>query len=623
MSPFNSKMSYDEAISSTILSEDISIIADIYDIVKKAGLEASTDREVIAANRDVRVIPANKPGENRKSVEAKLVTGTYEISYDANDITIVGGAALNIYDYKLQALKERRELAPLEEYIKKKTSDIDIVWWPRTRTSNPIITTRSEAVIKFVLAFKNKLITKFEEKKKALESKIRPFITNATNSDTLTILFEMIPVYAAGVFNINVMFQMKGVNLKMCDVIIHDSGASQRFDRDGQEITDVRFMESDPMYSFPNPGKYNSLSYLNVNGIDIAVPNIKTLIKQQIFAFENILRAKMIKSFINYKRIQFIKKLLLSFKLKDTTNTRNFGELIEVFGTDQKEYPEIVANEIDRELNESILKLYPTVIELCGTVNISRDPLVTELCAKAKSIAEGPKINIKELDAYRQREIIRLGELKESVYKEVRTAPKPLEKQFRNVHKALDDRRIAVIRMPLQELIGYKEYFNNNPDRELQEIERLHEEVSKYRNRANRRSLLPTPPTFARQVVQPMHPRMPISAPPVQRAPPPQQVPQFIPLAATPPTAIPLYLDPASGRYIRYNTHMPVYAAPPLPPGPPPSVPGQRYIIYHYPPGTMVPPGPYQQMQVLPMPQHYGRGKTRKQTNRSGTRKKY
>jgi hypothetical protein len=623
MSPFNSKMSYDEAISSTILSEDVSIIADIYNIIKMAGLEASTDPEVIAVNKDVRVIPANKPGENRKSVEAKQVRGTYEITYDANDITIVGGGALNIYDYKLKALKERRELASLEEYIKKKTSDIDIVWWPRTKTTNPIITTRSEAIIKLVLAFKTKLITKFEEKKKALESRIRPFITNATNADNLTILFEMIPVYPAGVFNINIMFQMKGVNLKMCDVIVHDSGASQRFDRDGKEITDVRFMESDPMYSFPNPGKYNSLTYLNVNGIDIAVPNIKTLIKQQIFAFENILRAKMIKSFINYKRIQFIKKLLLSFKLNATNNTQNFGELIEVFGTDQREYPEMVANEIDAELNESILKSYHTIIELCGTVNISRDPLVTELCAKAKSIAEGPKINTKELDAYRQREIIRLGELKESVYKEVKAAPKPLEKQFRNVHRALDDRRIALIRMPLQELVGYKEYFNNNPDKELQEIERLHEELSKYRNRANKRGLLPAPPAAARRApaIAPMQ-RMPAAAPQMQRAPGPS-VPQFIPLAATPPTAVPVYFDPASGRYVRYNTYAPMYAPPPLPPGPPPQ---PRYIIHHYPPGTMAPPGPYQQMQVLPLPQqqhHYGRGKTRKQTNRGGTRKKY
>ena len=44
-------------------------------------------------------------------------------------ITIVGGAALNVYDYTLKALEERHTLEALENYIKKKTSDIDIVWW--------------------------------------------------------------------------------------------------------------------------------------------------------------------------------------------------------------------------------------------------------------------------------------------------------------------------------------------------------------------------------------------------------------------------------------------------------------------------------------------------------------
>jgi hypothetical protein len=622
MSPFNSKMSYDEAISSTILS-DVSIIADIYAIIKSAGLVASTEREVVSASRDVRVIPANTPGQNRKTAEAKQVTDKYEIAFDANDITIVGGAALNIYDFKLQALKERREIGPLEEYIKKKTSDIDIVWWPRTDTRSPIITSRSEAIIKLVLAFKAQLIEKFEAKKRELESKIRPFITNASNSDRLEIVFEMFPVYAAGVFNINVMFQMKGKTLKICDIIVHDSGSSQRYDMDGNEVTDVAFMENDPLYSFPNPGKYNSLSYLNVNSVDIAVPNIKSLIKQQLFAFENLVRARATKSFINYKRIQFIKKLLLSFKLNDPKNARNMGDLVEVFGTDQREYPEMVTTDIDGRVEESIFKLHTEIVQLCEGINTSRDLLVTELCEKARSIKAGPKINIKELERYRQREIARLGDLKESVYKNVKTSPKQFQSQFKNVHSRLDNRRIELIHMPLQELVEYKEYFETNPDRELQEIERLHEELSYQREKKGRRSLLPAPPTTDVMPVRRMEePRRMTAPPPLPMGPPP--VPRFIPLAAPPPIAVPVRFDPVSGRYFRDDRPPMMYAAPPLPPGPPP---GQRYIITQYPPGAPVPyppPGQWQPMRALPMPQQqfYGRGKTRKQTNRSGTRKR-
>lgn len=627
MSPFNSKMSYDEVLSSTILS-DVSIIADIYDIIKSAGLVASTDREVVSARRDVRVIPASTPGQNRRTTEAKLVVDKYEAAFDANDITIVGGAALNIYDYKLQALKERREIGPLEEYIKKKTSDIDIVWWPRTSTKNPIITSRSEAIIKLVLVFKAQLIEKFEINKKALEAKIRPYIANATNADLLEISFEMFPVYPAGVFNINVMFQMKGKMLKICDIIIHDTGSSQRYDMEGREVTEVAFMEYDPLYSFPNPGKYNSLSYLNVNGIDIAVPNINSLIRQQLFAFENLVRARQAKSFINYKRIEFIKKLLMSFRLNDPKNKRNLGDLVEVFGTDQHEYPEIVVSDINKHLDESIFKLHTQIVELCEGVNTSRDIFVAQLCEKARSLKAGPKINIRELEGYRQKEMARLNELKESVYKNVKTSPKHLQSQFRDVHRNLDNRRIELIRMPLQELVRYKEYFETNPDRELQTIEHLHEELSAQRERKERRSLLPTPHAAPQMPVRRMEePRrmMAMHPPPLPPGPPP--VPTFIPLAATPPTAIPVRFDPASGRYVRADHYPQMYAAaPPLPAGPPP---GQRYIIHHYQPGAPVPypgQGYMQPMRVLPMPQQqqfYGRGKTRKQTNRGGTRKKY
>lgn len=624
MSPFNSKMSYDEVLSSTILS-DVGIIADIYDIIKSAGLVASTERDVISAKKDVRVVPAGIPGQNRRTVEAKQVMDRYEVVFDANDITIVGGAALNIYDYKLRALKERREIGPLEDYIKKKTSDIDIVWWPRTNTKNPIIISRSEAIINLVMAFKGQLIEKFEAKKKELEVKIRPYITNATNADLLEISFEMIPVYPAGVFNINVMFQMKGKMLKICDIIIHDTGSSQRYDMEGKEVTEVVFMENDPLYSFPNPGKYNSLSYLNVNGIDIAVPNIKSLIKQQLFAFENLVRAKQAKSFINYKRIEFIKKLLMSFRLSDPKNKRNLGDLVEVFGTDQREYPEMVASDSDRRLDESILKLNTQIVELCDGVNTSRDVFIEELCAKARSVKAGPKINIRELEAYRQREIARLDELKESVYKNVKTSPKHLQGQFRDVHRNLDNRRIDLIHMPLQELLRYKEYFEINPDRELQEIERLHEEMSAIRERKERRGLLPNPSMAAAPMRRMEEPRQMVATqPPLPAGPPP--TPTFIPLAATPPTAIPVRFDPASGRYVRDERYPVVYSmAPPMPAGPPP---GQRYIIHQYPPGAPIPhpgQGYMQPMRVLPIPQQqfYGRGKTRKQTNRSGTRKKY
>ena len=132
-------MSNDEELSSKILT-NISVITHIYSIVKEAGLNASLNPEVVAGKNNVTIIKANVPGLTRITANCRRpgvnikqcrVSSNFSITYDANDITIIGGAALNVYDYTLKGLKERHSLEALENYIKKKTSDIDIVWWPR------------------------------------------------------------------------------------------------------------------------------------------------------------------------------------------------------------------------------------------------------------------------------------------------------------------------------------------------------------------------------------------------------------------------------------------------------------------------------------------------------------
>ena len=387
-------MNSNELISSRILS-DVEIIADIYNIVKTAGLNATKKESVINSQNDTCVILANQLGVNRLSTECYR-SGTYPVKYDSNDITIVGGAALNIYDYKLKDFKERRGVTALEDYIKKKTSDIDIVWWPRPSTNQVIITSKSEAIIQLVEAFKIELLTDFDENKKSLEAKIKPYIPGVSDSDILTILVNASHVRPAGVFNINISFHIKNTILKICDIIVHDSGASQRYDSYGNEITYVSFMKADPIYGSPNPGNDDSIRYLNVNGIDIAVPNIKAFIKQQMLAFDNFIRVEEPKGLINYKRVEFIKKLLSSFKLNNNNNKQAYTDLLEVFTTNSKTYLLLIINAIDSRVNESIIKLYENISKVCSTLNTSTDKIVSELCTKAKDIQQLPNYYLNE-----------------------------------------------------------------------------------------------------------------------------------------------------------------------------------------------------------------------------------
>jgi len=86
-------MNANEIISSKILS-DVEIIADIYSIVKAAGLAATNDKEVKSLQKEVCTIKPDIMDVIRFS-KCKPSTNSYSIEYDANDIMIVGGAALN------------------------------------------------------------------------------------------------------------------------------------------------------------------------------------------------------------------------------------------------------------------------------------------------------------------------------------------------------------------------------------------------------------------------------------------------------------------------------------------------------------------------------------------------
>lgn len=374
------KMNANEIISSKILS-DVGIIADIYSIIKEAGLKATSNEKVQSSRKEVCRIEPNKIGITRLS-ECKSSTNKYSIEYDANDIMIVGGAALNVYDHKLRAFKERHGLGVLEDYIKKKTSDIDIVWWPhKIQSGRDIIISKSTAITELVRVFEVELKKNLNEASKKLELKIKPYITNASNADELKINVNSFQTRLAGVFNITITFQIKNKLLKICDISVHDGGAGQKLDENGKYINYVTYMEFDPMYSSPRQGWTTSIIRLNINGIDIAVPNIEPFVKQQMLAFDNLIRLNEVKGFINYKRVEFIKQLLSSF-----VNLENSSDFLEVFGTDSQEILSYYIYIINKRVNESINKLDTQIIGICETTNTSTDKIVEELCTKARQL---------------------------------------------------------------------------------------------------------------------------------------------------------------------------------------------------------------------------------------------
>ena len=119
------QMDSNETLSSEILSH-VEIIGDVYGIVKKAAIAASEKTGLAPKSKEkpkkTCIIMPNEVGIMRDA-KVCLETTKFPITYDPNHLTIVGGAALNIYDYKLADLKKRRSLGELKEYIKKKLKD--------------------------------------------------------------------------------------------------------------------------------------------------------------------------------------------------------------------------------------------------------------------------------------------------------------------------------------------------------------------------------------------------------------------------------------------------------------------------------------------------------------------
>ena len=131
----------------------------------------------------------------------------------------------------------------------------------------------------------------------------------------------------------------------------------------------------------PKPGYFNSINYLDINGIDIAVPAIVSFVNQQMLAFDNLIRMGNNKGLINYKRVEFIKKLLENFDMDDASNKINYKD---VFHTEDNEMRLQPITELIHRVEDSLKKNNMKILEICSTLNVKNDKIVEALCLDAK-----------------------------------------------------------------------------------------------------------------------------------------------------------------------------------------------------------------------------------------------
>ena len=449
-------MSNEDSLSSRILT-NIQFIAEIYSVINIAASKTIIDPFVTSVKNNVNIVKPNINGLTRYAANCRsailknrnisntnkcIKSNKYLIEYNENDIMIVGGAALNIYDYLLKEFKNRRGISPMEEYIKKKTSDIDIVWWPRltAEVSNPtvsinneIILSSSTAIENLVLKFKQELELEFNRKeiKERIISQIEPFINNI-DINTLFIKINWLSFYAAGVHKLEVDFDIKGQILKMVDISIHDSGASQKNDIEGKLINDLRPMTEDPVFCDSLISSINSIKSFPIklnNGSEIIVkvPSIYSFIEQQMFAFDNLIRDSQLKAFINYKRVEYIKLILEKWQNENKSDLNIIGANI------SSELNHIT----DRE-QFSINIFGKNILKVCKTKPDDSDKYVNKLCNKiVESVKKDIIIDLNRIyqnfdDTYQLTRKPRFKKYKKRMY-ELRNQIEDLKTKYRQV----------------------------------------------------------------------------------------------------------------------------------------------------------------------------------------------
>ena len=537
--------------SSKIL-ENADTIATFYKIVKQAGLEATKLTTVKTNKRKCSIIKPNQIGMNRLS--KCIETTKFYVKYNSNDLMIVGSSALNLYDFVLQGLRHKYKIKELEAYIKNKAVDIDIVWWPRPSTKKYVITSDSIAVREIVKAFKMTLVKNFnnEENISKMRDCIRQSLPSISNDTVIRITLGETDEYrehlkVAGIWTIQLNLEISCFPIiKLCDIVIHDSGASQKFGSDGSIINTVYLAEQDPLYCSPYLGFDNSIAYLNINGAYVAVPNLLSFTKQQMFAFDNFIREKNTKCFTYYKRAAFIKTLVNKFDLSKPSSKHSFER---TFGSDDAKLIKFLCDSIYIRIINSISKYNAEILDLCRVYNTNNDNLIQDLCEEAtlepyrNGLYEFKLVEIAKFEKYKQDLRLRA---EASVPKEYHHRYIDLQKRIHRIQANLDY-------MSLKELISYQKNDSISTFKMLnKEVSTLNSSIKKKLEGKNKEAkaeccgvLLPTMVNTPSIYVLPTNlEKAPLYPPPIIDA--------------------PYYIEESTGKQMRYDSQGFWYYIPPL-----------------------------------------------------------
>lgn len=375
-------MNAEDLLSSKILSNK-DILIDLYSVVRQAAIDATTSPEVVAQSNNVCLLPLGEEGITRVTYTRRCTDSRdAKVIYLPDELTVIGGAALNLYEFELEDFRARRGIPELKDFTKKSTSDLDMVWWPKYSIKNPELQnmcaiSQSIAIETLARTFTAKLQERFNEQKEN-NTKMMTGIKAILEDPETYVSTSVRPVFPAGVWTISCSFIANRTSYKIIDIAIHDTASSQKLDKYGYQITKLEPMINDPVYTTIQPNTPKTITQLDFEETRVSVCNISEFIYQQLFAFSLLLKEpgnRSLKALINYKRIIYIIELLNNIQ---SNNSRNINILRKVFNISSYQERTEFINKIISSINSATSTLTEHIIALCQAIE-DRDNIINEL----------------------------------------------------------------------------------------------------------------------------------------------------------------------------------------------------------------------------------------------------
>ena len=274
----------------------------------------------------------------RASAKASPLTFEEESAYNFEDITVVGGAAYNVFRIKSKKMPEM------------KTRDIDMVWWTPKKVNNDVI---NSVVKKFraTLLHANRV--------KQVQDNLKHIIKSLQKEPIHIEIHVSEPVtHLKGGFIVNSTLRLSiiidGIHIKnICEIVIHNGVSSQGYHLQNSQHN-IMAATVDPIYCNRNEDYTMLIS-------TIRVPTVDRYIEQQLFAYTRLRSEDPTAESIAKSNICLDRALhLRNLNDPDVTTMidKLFSEAITtICDTLIKEQPMGIASQYIKEVTEKVLDL--------------------------------------------------------------------------------------------------------------------------------------------------------------------------------------------------------------------------------------------------------------------------